>query len=338
MSKVSVIIPSYNHALFIKDAIQSVLTQSYEDFECIVVDDGSKDNSIEVINSIKDPRIKLIQLNKNIGACGALNLAVKQASGDFVSILNSDDLWFSHKLKVQVDYLEANPLIGACFGLADFIDENGNKHFGKMSYKSKFNSKNMSRHEWLRSFFYVGNTLCHPSIMIRRNIYGPFDERLRNLPDLDMWIKICLKCDIHVMNESLVKFRVLSKDRNTSSDRPDNNFRAGNEYQQILNNYLNIKDINEFYKVFPNIEYKTNKNELIPFLLAIAAINAPKSSHKCFGMNLLYTILTNEEILLLLKSEFNLDFPQIHKLTSTNVLNYPSNFLEKIIFRVLGKY
>src|SRR4029079_11044134 len=108
MTTVSIIMASYNHEKFIGEAIQSVLDQSYDDFELIIIDDGSTDNSVDKIKQFTDKRIKLILSSSNQGQFVSTNIGLDQASGKYIGILNSDDMFHVDKLKKQVHFLESN--------------------------------------------------------------------------------------------------------------------------------------------------------------------------------------------------------------------------------------
>ncbi|MCX3071625.1 glycosyltransferase family 2 protein [Providencia stuartii] len=105
---VSVIMPCYNAESYIRDSIQSVLNQTYSNLELIIIDDVSSDNSINIINSFNDNRIKLIKLAKNSGAGAARNTGIEAAKGRFIAFLDSDDLWRLNKLEVQLEYMVSN--------------------------------------------------------------------------------------------------------------------------------------------------------------------------------------------------------------------------------------
>ena len=90
---ISVLVPSYNHGKFISQTIASILNQTHNNFEIVIVDDGSSDDSIERILEFRDTRIRLIQLNENVGACKAMNIGIQHCQGKFIAVCNSDDLW-----------------------------------------------------------------------------------------------------------------------------------------------------------------------------------------------------------------------------------------------------
>ena len=110
MDLVSIVMPSYNSAHFIEEAIQSVLSQSYITWELLIVDDCSIDNSVEIIKqwTQKDKRIHLFSLEKNVGAAAARNIALENAQGRYIAFLDSDDVWEPEKLQKQVEYMIIN--------------------------------------------------------------------------------------------------------------------------------------------------------------------------------------------------------------------------------------
>lgn len=124
MSEVSVIIPSYNHAPYIGDAVESVFSQSYTDFELIVVEDGSTDNSLEVLSGFSDPRLKILT-QPNQGAHAAINRGLRAATGEYLAILNSDDRYHPLRLEKLVKVLIADRQVGLVGSYIDIIDREG---------------------------------------------------------------------------------------------------------------------------------------------------------------------------------------------------------------------
>lgn len=242
--RVSIVMPSYNHAAFVGEAIQSILDQSFKDFEIIVTDDGSRDGTPDIIRKFLDPRIKLEVFPENRGGVVAGNSAIRRSSGEYIARLNSDDFFLPDKLEKQVAFLEANPDIAAVFGMPRLIDERGKPLAdGYREFKFPFPHLSPSREEWLRHFFFYGNCLCFPTVMIRRSILdevGLLDPRFANLPDLDMWVRLCMKHDIHVMQSELTAFRKLDNNLNMSGLRLDSVLRATFEYLQILKHYRRL--------------------------------------------------------------------------------------------------
>jgi len=128
MMKVSVIIPTYNREQLLKRAIQSVLNQTFRDFEIIVVDDGSTDNTKEIIDSFTSDKIKYIYESNSGGAARPKNTGIKNAQGKYIAVLDSDDEWLPQKLEKQIELLEIfqDPKLGAV-GCDVFVFENGYK-------------------------------------------------------------------------------------------------------------------------------------------------------------------------------------------------------------------
>ena len=256
MLKVSVILTSYNHAEYLREAIDSVLNQTFQDFELIIWDDASNDDSWQIIRSYNDSRIKAFQNPRNQGPVFGVNKAILEiATGEYIAIHHSDDVWELSKLEKQLDFLEVNQNIGAVFSSAQVIDQRGipltdESHF----YYSIFKQANRSRHEWLRYFFLTSNALCHPSLLIRKQCYldcGVYRDMLAQMPDFDMWIRLCAKYDIHIMEERLLKFRILDGEMNTSGNRPTTQTRCVNEHYQLLLHYKTLLNCDNVFKIFP---------------------------------------------------------------------------------------
>ena len=125
MPKISVIMPVYNVERFVADAVRSVLAQSFEDFELLIIDDVSPDSSIAICLSFDDPRIRIIRHRQNRGLAGARNTGIRHAEGDFLAFIDSDDCWHAEKLKRHVAHLNEHPDVGVSFSRSAFIDEDG---------------------------------------------------------------------------------------------------------------------------------------------------------------------------------------------------------------------
>src|ERR1700675_3065498 len=278
--EICIVMPSYNHAAFVGEAIQSILDQSFQDFEIIVTDDGSRDGTPDIIRKFLDPRIKLEVFPENRGGVVAGNSALRRSSGKYIARLNSDDYFLPGKLEKQVTFLEANPEIAAVFGMPRLIDERGRPLSGGYSeFKFPFSHPRPSREEWLRYFFFYGNCLCFPTVMMRRSVLdevGLLDPRLATLPDFDMWIRLCMKHDIYVMQAELTAFRKLDNNRNMGAPRLDTMLRAGFEYFQILKHYRRL-DPEFARKIFANdiATWGIDTNRRFGIWLAELALHAP---------------------------------------------------------------
>lgn len=249
--KISVIIPAYNHEKYIAQAIESVLSQTFGDYELLIADDCSKDRSREMIQKYKDPRIRTFFLEKNIGPIAILEFLINQSRGDTIALLNSDDYWLPGKLEAQYKIMLLHPELGACFTWADMIDENTKKN--EMLMADALKHKNRNQGEWLKRFFYKANCLCHPSILIKKKVYselGMYKYYLRQLPDFDLWIRLIKKYPIQVIEESYVVHR--RHDLNSSTTNSENTIRGKNELQLIFNTFFDQMSDKIFLEGFKN--------------------------------------------------------------------------------------
>lgn len=290
--RVSVAIAAYNHAPFVRECIDSVRAQTYTDWEIVVTDDGSTDGTAEILRELADtdPRLRFHGFATNQGACVAINDAITRARGEFIAVLNSDDRWLPEKLAQQVDFLDRHPDHAAVFTLPRLIDERGTP-FTDMEHKDYriFEVANRSRHEWLDLFFHAGNCLCHPSVLIRRSCYdefGVYDPRLAQLPDLDMWVRVCARHEIHVLDERLVEFRIRDGEHNASAARPDVLAREPWERLQILRHYLAPELA---AAVTPRMHADQPTAEMPPRLrLAWTALAIGTPAHRALGLEILH--------------------------------------------------
>lgn len=300
---VSVILTSYNHEKYLAEAIESALAQTYREFELIIVDDCSADKSWEIINSFHDERIVTIRNPVNMRIKSLRNAVFNFAKGKYIAIHHSDDVWEPTKLEKQVVFMESHPEYAACFTQVEFIDENSeyyrlpDGHF----FKEGFAKQNRTREEWLNYFFYKGNCLCHPSVVIRSEMYQKYGLLntlgLAQVPDFLMWVKLCLHEEIFIFQEALTKFRLRrGKQENTSADRSEVHIRSEFEWKKILDQYLSITNKEQFLKIFPESKKYINlESGVIEFALAKSALNVDRAVYKLFGLDLLFNLINNSK-------------------------------------------
>jgi glycosyltransferase involved in cell wall biosynthesis len=206
--KVSVICTCYNHEKYVADCIQSVMDQDYGNFELIVVDDGSTDGSVDVIESFlkKYPAIAFIKLKRNIGICRSFNAAFKTCSGDFIIDLAADDLLLPTRLSRGVAIFESlNDDYGVIFGDAEWINEKGGHlHF----HSAKFPHNTVPRGDIYRHLV-ERYFICSPTMMFRRAVVdfmGGYNESL-TYEDFDFWIRSSRRFKYQYDPEVLVRKR-----------------------------------------------------------------------------------------------------------------------------------
>jgi len=325
--KVSIIFSAYNHAKFIKQLVNSIFGQTFSNFEIIAVDNGSLDNTTKIIESIKDPRIKLYKLKKNVGLSHGLNYGLERSKGEFICFVGSDDIFFPDKLKQQIEYLDAHPSFGAVFSYVQLINENGerlpnNSH----DYHEIFNKTNRSRREWLKFFFNNGNCLCFSTACVRKSCFKDaryFNPLLAQLQDFDTWVALTLMFDIHIIQKPLVKFRIREENRNLSANTIETQIRSMFEFGHVLKRFLKIKTTSEFLKIFPE-EGKKHKdiidNDLIPFYVARAALSVEHIFHQKFAIDTIYELLEDKKIVKKMESICHFSYPEFIKITGDHDL------------------
>ncbi|MBD1906886.1 glycosyltransferase [Funiculus sociatus GB2-A5] len=218
MKKFSVIIPTYKVEKYIAAAIESVLAQTYQNFEIIVVNDDSPDRSVEICQQFTDSRIKIVS-QKNRGLAGARNTGIRHAQGDYIALLDGDDLWLPEKLEKHVEHLESSSSVGISFSRSAFIDEAGNSLGTYLMPKLK----EITSPDLLRDNP-VGNGSAAvirkevlEAIKFQDNLYGTvenfyFDDHFRQAEDIECWLRIVLQTNwkIEGISEALTLYRVNS--------------------------------------------------------------------------------------------------------------------------------
>lgn len=287
---ISVVLASYNHEKFVKSAIDSILCQSYQNIQVIVIDDGSTDKTVDIAKKIKDKRLKVIKLKEN-RRFHPRNIGLRFSRGEYVAFQNSDDVWLSDKLQKQLDFLETHPNFGAVFTQVKLIDSLGKTPKASWA-KNLFQTSNRNRIEWLKYFLTIGNSLCISSVLIRRSILnkvGNFNESLVQLSDLDLWIRIVGISEIHILPDKLTMMRIV-KDKNYSSPSPASSNRSVMELVQVLARFSEEPILGQMGKIIPG-----KFRDLIP----LGVIQQGRLIQKCWQLGnpahiLFATQLTNK--------------------------------------------
>lgn len=297
---ISVVIPSFNHGSFLPKTVQSILSQTVQDIEVIIVDDGSTDCSAAYIKSIKDKRVRSILFEKNCGAGIATNTGIFEARAPFVAICNSDDEWLKTKLTDQLKIMNADQHLGAIFSNVQWIDANGKeKESSEIPFSNIFQQGNRSRLAWLRWLIENGNCLCHPSVLIRREVYdkcGVYNNHYRQLPDFDMWLRVVERYEIFVMQEKTIRFRL--QEKNTSIPTPANSARTLNERAMILADCFNRLNIENFASTFGTRKSPGDGNFCLPLEKVLYLITKGDFNELMFrsiGLKILHAFLESAE-------------------------------------------
>lgn len=321
MPKVSVLLSNYNGDKHLDESISSVLSQTYKDFEFIIVDDASTDSSRKVIENYHDKRIKKYYAEKNRNIAYSLNLALSMASGEYIARIDSDDVWELNKLEIQVQYMENHSECGAYFTKVNIIDEYSNIANDMYDeYFQLFNSaENKSQREWLRFFFYQGNCLCHPSVVIRRNVLehvgGYYHLAYVPAEDYELWTRIVMKYPIHILEEKLVRYR-WEETVNKISGKTDGRIYAFPNImmltrKRIMENIDNEDLIRYFKEDFINPESESQEElecEKAHILLRCSGDNA-----NFLGLEKYEELLDNEKMLKVLEEKMEFSLSEYYK-------------------------
>jgi glycosyltransferase involved in cell wall biosynthesis len=208
--KISVIIPTYNAISYLPEAVDSVLKQTFRDFELIIVDDGSSDRTVEWILSLTDPRLKLIT-QENQGSAAARNRGIASAQGAYIALFDADDIWELTKLEKQAHFLDAHCSIGLVDTSVILIDEDGNT--------GKVVTSKAEGDVWKHLVQFQPVCSCDSTPLIRRECFdtvGLFDRDLMFLEDLDWWIRLASHYQFGAIKEPLVKYRQHSGSKSTN--------------------------------------------------------------------------------------------------------------------------
>jgi glycosyltransferase involved in cell wall biosynthesis len=214
---VSVIIPTYNAQFYIKEAVLSILEQSYDNLQILILDDGSTDDTVSLIRSFNDSRIEIHCSTQNWGQAFQLNLGISLAKGEFIAIMHADDIALKDKLLKQIEFLNRHPLIGVC---GCFVNLFGDK-YGIWSYpESNQSCKNML----LNSVPFAHSTVVIRSSVIKQ-LNCLYEQDMVPAEDYDLWIKLATKTEFANLQEPLLNYRIHQNQiGHTENDKLENVF------------------------------------------------------------------------------------------------------------------
>jgi glycosyltransferase involved in cell wall biosynthesis len=200
---VTVLMPVYNGEKFLINAIESILNQSYNNIEFLIINDGSLDDSKKIIHSFNDERIRFIDNERNIGLIQTLNLGFKLARGEFIARIDADDIAFSNRIETQINFLLRNSDYGLVGSSAILVDENNNE-IGKLRFSTE--------HEKIKFLLGYHNLFIHPTLMIRKEIIEKhqliFDFNYLHAEDYKFWTELINFTKVENFEEPLLYYRI----------------------------------------------------------------------------------------------------------------------------------
>lgn len=298
---VSVVMPAYNAEKYLREAIDSILAQTYTDFELIIVNDGSTDSTKKIIQSYTDSRIRYIENEQNSGICVTLNKGLDAARGRYIVRMDSDDIAMPERLSTQIAYMDTHPNIGASGCDIEVFGEDINSYVFEQLHSSD---------DCVAGLLF-NPCVAHPSVIIRKSVLSEhsivYEDKFRGLEDFKMWWEIAKYSQLCNLNKTLLKYR-FHKGQETRNVKystivSSNCFRAlryeafgvslSNEEKEIVNNY-SLGEYQQF-----------GKSEFIIFLRILSRVckinNLPiVTTHKALqtvcGKAIAYTINQSEQL------------------------------------------
>lgn len=242
----SIIIPLYNKAKSIANTINSILSQTYQEYEIIVVDDGSTDNSADVVKTISDKRIRLIQ-KENGGVCSARNYGIRAAKYDYIALLDADDLWDTLYLEEQVKLINEFPK-AAMWGI-NFAEMTEGKlaRYLPTGLSEKFRG-------YVEDYFIIegriSDLFCSSSVVIKKAVFdkiGFFDERIKYAEDNDMWFRIIASYPVAFYDKYMVFYQFDAENRALNKEIKLRYF-----LPFFIDKYLEYKEKNNIFYIWIN--------------------------------------------------------------------------------------
>ncbi|MHC1697483.1 MAG: glycosyltransferase [Geobacteraceae bacterium] len=214
--KITVLMPLFNGERFIREALESILEQTFRDFELLIIDDGSTDASAKIVASYGDPRIRLISNRENLGVTATLNRGIDLAKGEYVARMDCDDLSLPTRLAEQASFLDENPACAMVAVTVTQLDENGNDRGVWPDDRKTLTS------EAIRRFLPRANCIAHPGIMIRKSLLARYryNERQRVAQDYDLWLRMAADgLIIAKLDTPLLRYRIHTSSVTALSNR-----------------------------------------------------------------------------------------------------------------------
>jgi glycosyltransferase involved in cell wall biosynthesis len=265
-SMISVIMPVYNSANYLPQAIKSILNQTYTNFEFIIIDDGSTDLSLQIIKKFAkiDERIVVIHNKKNLGICLSLNKGIKLAKGNYIARMDSDDWSYPNRLLKQFVFMKKHPEVSVCGGSIRVCDNNlkikSIRHYPISDKK-------------IRENIFKINPFAHPAVMYKKQSIikaGGYNEKLFTVEDYDLYFRLGIEGKFANLTDIILKLRI----------RYDSISYSNVSRQTLLNLYVRLKAVVEY-------KYSWHLKDLGYFILGLIGVVIIPTRHKLGLYNLL---------------------------------------------------
>ena len=274
--KVSVILPVYNAERYIKECIESILNQSFTDFELLIINDGSTDSSEKEIQSIKDFRIRYFLNDTNLGLIKTLNKAIELSKGKYIARMDADDICSPNRLEKQVNFLELHHEVIICGSWAKVIDESG-VTTGRI--------KRIDTNELIRANMLFTTPFLHPTVMIRKEVLetNKYDENAKHCEDLELWVRLSQDPNykFHNLPEYLLNYRIHATNVSVlhSDFQTDKRKQLIRPYLEKLVGKVTVEELNIHFLTFsPEAVSKSDQRAINNWLVVLSKKNRIKNS------------------------------------------------------------
>jgi predicted O-linked N-acetylglucosamine transferase (SPINDLY family)/cellulose synthase/poly-beta-1,6-N-acetylglucosamine synthase-like glycosyltransferase len=316
---ISVIMLTYNHEKYISESIESILNQTFRDFELIIINDGSIDRTDEIVKTFKDDRIKYIY-QQNQGVSAATNQGLLVAKGKYIALMSGDDVCYPQRLERQYQYLSEIDRQVLLFSWVDFINEDSQVFSGEPHIQENwFNRDNQAESKILRHFFERGNYLNAPTAFVEKSVLidsGLFNLSSIQAQDFHKWIELLGRgYEVFIIPERLLKYRV---NGNTLSQSQSSKDREGFEYEILVKDFFRYTSIDVFKAAFKDLVRNSSFGDGIEYELekAFIYLNYTSPLFRKTGTEKLFNLLQDPDVLAVSKAKYGVDLPSLYKLMS----------------------
>lgn len=290
---VTVFMPVFNCEKYIKESLESIINQTYANLEILIIDDGSTDNTLDIINSYNDKRLRILKNGENRGIPYTRNRGLKESKGKYMAVMDADDIAYLNRIEKQVIYMEENQDIDV---LGSYFNIFGGR-FNK-SYKPQFTSP-----EEISAGLLFSNPIGNSTILIRLDIIKTkelsYNEKYFVAQDYDMWVQISKVGKILILPEILIKYRLSSNNitKKSTGERLMQRRKIINSIHQDIFNFFNFKLTEKEISVFNEFFSDDNQQVIDHNTLS----NIPKVLNKIVEQNKSNSLFSEEMLLSIMK-------------------------------------
>jgi glycosyltransferase involved in cell wall biosynthesis len=340
--RVTVLMPAYNAARYVGEAIQSVLDQSYSDWELLIVNDGSTDNTAEIIESYADPRIRVLNNPQNLRLIKTLNRGLKEARGEYVARLDADDRAAPERLRLQMSFFESHPDLVMIGGCSNIIDEHG-------VVQSSVERRHCTQPGSLQWEAVFCNPFRHSAVTFRKDAVlaaGGYPEWAKDLEDSALWSKLMLQHDCANLKEILCDYRVhsesiVSQAKQAAADvleEPRRGIASAVYYESAMNCGVPEPLAREWSRHWTNVRLPVPGEQVDVSAIRIALLNIlpyqPKSSESCSESSLISAWACFQLLQIAFRQR---DFKNIFAITVGALRHCPCSLFQKLVVSIRRK-